>query len=358
MFTIGSPVFAKDGRVGALQYVVLNPHDGEVSDLIVKCDLLTGSRVISTRYVDHVDDDGSIHLNIDKAFVQNLRKFDHKEFTTPELPGTPPYSPEEMLVWNDGYGIAVKNFPRPFKRIRVGVEDGMILVGRGAPVFSSLGERVGVVDHLAVDPENRKLLYLVVRLPGIRRRRVVVAASQVKEWSDTGVVLNLEKDALYALPPYVPKKKDEALAQRVREAIEALDIPIEDLRVFVEKGHVLLRGHTHSQEDRRRIHAAARAVSGVISVSNEMTTDRELEVRVQDRLLHDPIASLYPVDVIVKNRIATVLGKVPSPTIQDIILEIVRHTPGILSVIDEIAVDREAFAEEPPLIATVNIQEP
>ena len=358
MFKIGSPVFAKDGRIGVLQYVVLNPHDREVSDLVVKCDLFTGSRVISARYVDHVDDDGSIHLSIDKAFARTLRKFNRQEFTTPELPGTPPYSPEEMLIWSDGYGITVKELPYPFKRVQVGVDENSILIGRGARVFSSLGERVGTVDHVVVDPESRKLLYLVVRLPGIRRRRVVVAASHVREWSNAGVVLNLEKDALYALPPYVPKKKDEALAQRVREAIEALGLPVEDLSVFVEKGHVLLRGHIHSQEDRRRIYAAARAVSGVISVTNEITTDRELELRVQQRLLEDPVASLYPVDVLVKNRIATVIGKVPSPAIQDIILEIVRNTPGIASVIDEISVDREAFAEELPPIVAVNVQEP
>jgi len=358
MFKIGSPVFATDGRIGVLQYVVLNPHSNEVSDLVVKCDHFAGSRVISTRYVDHVDDDGTIHLNVDKAFVRTLREFDQKEFVTIEAPGESPYSPEEILVWSDGYGITVKELPYPLKRVRIGVDDNQILIGRGVRVYSALGERVGTVDHVVVDPESRKLLYLVVRLPGIRRRRVVVAATQVREWSPTGIVLDLDKEALYALPPYVPRKRDEALAQRVREAIEALGIPIEDLGVFVEKGHVLLRGHIHSQEERRRIHAAARSVSGVVSVTNEMTTDQALEVRVQDRLLSDPVASLYPVDVIVKNRIATVVGKVPSTSIQDIILEIVRNTPGILSVIDEISVDPEAFAEEFPPIVAVKLQEP
>jgi len=357
MFKIGSPVFATDGRIGVLQYVVLNPHTNEVSDLVVKCDNFAGARVISTRYVDHVDDDGAIHLNIDKKFAHTLRKFIQTEFVTTELPGKSQYGANELLVWEDNYGVTVKELPRPFKRVRIGVDDTQILIGRGVRVFSALGERVGTVDHVVVDPASRKLLYLVVRLPGIRRRRVVVAVSQVREWSDRGIILNLEKDALYSLPPYVPRKKDGILAQRVREAIEALNIPIEDLSVFVEKGHVLLRGHIHSQEERRRIHAAARGVAGVISVTNEMTTDKSLEIQVQNRLLSDPVASLYPVDVIVKNRIATVMGTVPSPSIQDIILEIVRNTPGIFSVIDEISVDKEAFAEETPPIVAVNIHE-
>ena len=351
MFKIGSPVFATDGRIGVLQYVVLNPHSNEVSDLVVKCDHFAEARVISARYVDHVDDDGAIHLNIDKKFAHTLRKFVQTEFVASQS------GSDEILVWEDSYGVTVKELPRPFKRVRIGVADNQILIGRGVRVFSVLGERVGTVDHVVVDPASRKLLYLVVRLPGIRRRRVVVAVSQVKEWNEMGIILNLEKDALYALPPYIPRKKDETLAQRVREAIEALNIPIEDLSVFVEKGHVLLRGHIHSQEERRRIHAAARGVAGVISVTNEMTTDKSLEIQVQNRLLSDPVASLYPVDVIVKNRIATVMGTVPSPSIQDIILEIVRNTPGIFSVIDEISVDKEAFAEETPPIVAVNIHE-
>ncbi len=360
MLKIGAPVFATDGRAGVLQYVVMNPHTREVSDIIVKCDLFTGSRVVSARYIDRIDEDGGIYLNVDKAFIKSLREFDHKEFETPDWAGATGYDLDELLIWNDSYGVTVKELPRPLKRVHIdqGVDEDRVLVGRGSRVFTALGERVGVVDHVVVDPDTRKLLYLVVRLPGIRRRRVVVTAPQVKDWGHDAVVLDLDKDALYALPPYVPKKKDEALAQRVREAIEALGVPVEDLSVFVERGHVLLRGHSHSQEDRRRIGAAARAVEGVVSVSNEITTDRELEIRVQQRLLSDPIASLYPVDVVVKNRIATVIGKVPSPAIQDIILEIVRNTPGILSVIDEISVDREAFAEELPPIVAVNVQEP
>jgi phospho-N-acetylmuramoyl-pentapeptide-transferase len=51
------------------------------------------------------------------------------------------------------------------------VDDGEVLVGKGSPVLTALGERVGTVDHVVIDPDANKLLYLVVRLPGIRRRR-------------------------------------------------------------------------------------------------------------------------------------------------------------------------------------------
>ena len=358
MFKIGSPVYASDGYLGVLQYVVMNPHTHEITDLVVKGELFQRARVIPARYVERVDDDGGIHLSIDKAFVRKLRKFDHKDFVaaTEEHAGV---GPDHLLVWADPYGIMVKEMPRPLKRVHIdlGVDDGHVLIGRGSRVFTTLGERVGTVDHVVVDPDARTLLYLVVRLPGIRRRRVVVPANQVQRWEHDSVILKLDKDALYALPPFV-SRRDETIAQRVREAIRALGVPVEDLSVFVDQGHVLLRGHSHSLDDRRRIAAAARAVEGVVSVTNEITTDRELELRIQQRLLEDPVASLYPVDVLVKNRIATVIGKVPSPAIQDIILEIVRNTPGVLSVIDEISVEREAFAGELPPTIAVNVQEP
>jgi len=97
-------------------------------------------------------------------------------------------------------------------------------------------------------------------------------------------------------------------------------------------------------QPREEAATATLRMSGVISVTNEITTDKELELRVQQCLLAGPVASLYPVDVIVRNRIATVTGKVPSQAVQDVILAIARNTPGIVSVIDEIAIDKAAFA--------------
>jgi sporulation protein YlmC with PRC-barrel domain len=350
MFRIGSPVFATDGKVGVLQYVVLNPETQEISDLIVKCDLVGDARVLSARHIDFVDEDGAVHLSVDKTFVRRSRTFDRAEFVeSSEEPVAAAHS-DGRLYWQDIYGVTVTELPKSATHVHIvtGVDDDDVLVGKGSRVFTALGEHVGTVDHVVIDPDARKLLYLVVRLPGIRRRRVVVAASQVKEWQPDVVVLDLDKDALYALPPYVPAKRDETLARLVRQAIAALGVEVEHLSVFVDKGHVLLRGHSQSLDDRRRAEAAARSVSGVLSVANEITTDKHLDVLVQQRLLDDPVASRYPVDVIVKNRIATVIGKVPSPAVQDVILEIVRNTPGIVSVIDDLSVDAAAFVREWP----------
>lgn len=349
MLQIGSPVYATDGKVGVLQYVVLEPETQEVSDLIIKCDLFGDARVLSARHIDRVDDDGAIHLSVDKASVRRARKFVRAEFIEPEGPAASPGA-GGRLYWQDIYGVMMEELPKPAARVKIvsGVDDDEVLVGKGSRVFTALGERVGSVDHVVIDKDARKLLYLVVRLPRIRHRRVVVAASQVKDWQPDAVVLKLDKEALYALPPYVPARQDATLARLVRQAIGALGVDVEHLGVFVDKGHVLLRGHSASQDDRRRIESATRSVPGVLSVTNEITTDRELELRVQQRLLADPVASLYPVDVIVKNRIATVVGKVPSSGVQDVILEIIRNTPDIVSVIDELAIEPQAF-EEPVL---------
>ncbi len=349
MFEIGSPVFATDGRVGTLQYVVLNPHTQEISDLVVKCHRFTGSRVISARYIERVDDDGAIHLSVDRDFVHRARTFDHKEFVAPVEDPVSAQLERSSLYWQDPYGVTSGELPQPITRIHIdrGLNEGDLFIGKGSRVYTALGEGVGTVDHVVVDEYARKLLYLVVRLPGIRRRRVIVAASQVKEWQHDAVVLDLDRDALFALPPFVPQKRDATLARLVHQAIAELGVEIEDLGIFVDKGHVLLRGHSRSQDDRRRIQAAAQSVSGVLGVTNEITTDTELELRAQQRLLADPVASLYPVDIVVKNRIATVIGKVPSQTVQEIILNIVRNTPGILSVLDEISINAQAFAGEP-----------
>nr|WP_290668464.1 BON domain-containing protein [Ardenticatena sp.] len=351
MLRIGAPVMATDGEIGTLQYVILNPNTRTVSDIVVRSGrLFKRARVISARYIDHVDQDGAIHLSVDSEFVRNCRVFAHKEFTTPEWASETGYNAEHVLIWHDPYaGPTLKQLPRPVVRVHIdrGTDEMTPLVGRGSAVYTKTGERVGTVDHIAVDPATLQPLYVVVRLPGIRRRRVVVPADQVQAWQHQSITLALEKKDLHALPPYTPRTPDIKLGEAVREAIEALGIPVDALSVFVDKGHVLLRGHTHSAEDRRRIEAAVRQVEGVLSVTNEMTTDRQLEVQVQSRLLADPVAGLYPVDVVVQNRVATVIGTVPHETIQHLILTIVRQTPGITAVIDQITVDPNAFQEEP-----------
>lgn len=351
MLRIGAPVLATDGEIGTLKYVILDPRTRTVSDIVVESGtIFKRARVISARHIEHVDEDGTVQLSVDSEFVRNCRIFEHKEFSTPDWAHETGYGAQNVLIWSDPYaGPTLKELPRPTVRLHIdrGVNEETLLVGRGSAVYTKDGERVGTIDHIAIDPATMQPLYVVVRLPGIRKRRVVVPAEKVQEWQHQAITLDMEKKDLHALPPYTPRTPDIKLGEAVREAIEALGIPVDALSVFVDKGHVLVRGHTHSPEDRRRIEAAVRKVEGVLSVTNEITTDRELELRVQSRLLADPVAGLYPVDVVVNNRVATVIGTVPHETIQDLILKIVRQTPGIAAVIDHITVDADAFKEEP-----------
>lgn len=352
MFKIGARVFTTDGEAGTLRYVVLDPATREVTDLVVeKGLLLKEDRVVSVADVSHVDEDG-IYLILSSEELKQRRRFKHAEFVVPDWEVKAPYKASEVLAWMDPY-VGMPNFAQPTVRVHIdeGVSNEAATIGKGTPILTRLGERVGTLDHAVVDPESRQPIYLVLRLPGIRRRRVVVSATQVKEWAHDGVILNLERSDLKALPPYTPARGDAALAVAVREAIEGLALPLQNLGITVNQGHVVLEGHAETAEARRKADQAARAVEGVLSVTNRITTDAGLQTRIQGRLLDDPIASLYPVDVVVHNGAVRVVGKVPNTAIQDIILNIVRLTPGVVSVIDEIEVRPEAFEEPAPVVA-------
>jgi len=149
----------------------------------------------------------------------------------------------------------------------------------GQPVWATDG-RAGRVDLLLLDAGGR-VRHFVIRKGRVLGRDVVVPVDWIRAIDERGVWLAVERAALDRLPPYRP---DSAIAADVDEAlwsdevIRALDF--ETVDVAVREGVVILSGYATTPVGKARAERAARQVSGVLKVVNQIVTDDEVVAAV------------------------------------------------------------------------------
>lgn len=68
---------------------------------------------------------------------------------------------------------------------------------------------------------------------------------------------------------------DEGAADRLKEEIRSLEIPVEDLEVTFAGGLARITGKVDTQENREKIILAAGNISGVEKVDDNLTVERE-----------------------------------------------------------------------------------
>jgi hypothetical protein len=293
-----------------------------------------------------------VRLNISDDELAKRRRFLVEEMT---VVTDDPHTGAGNVVWVDPYGgpqleTGTKRLPVTRVQVTRGIGDLAVLVGKDTPVFTRGGKKVGHVDHVAVDRVTMEPMLLIVRLPGIRRRRVMVSSDDIQDFERTGVVLKLHRDELKALPPYAPHAADAQIVADSQRALKTSGITVAGLEVASSDGHVVVRGHVASDEDRRRVDSLVRGMVGVVCVDNEITTNRLLATRVQARLDDDPVAGLYPVEVLVDGAVVHLTGTVPNGAVHQIVREIVDHTPGVARVDDGLEIRPEDYSH-PPVVS-------
>ena len=204
MFKSCPSVHATDDQVGEVHSVVLDPKTHEVEQFIVKYGRASWSeyRLITPQQVDHVDADGTVTLTINKETFEAAPKFT-REVVDSEIEAD---TDDDLLVWGDVYGVLTEGtteYSNPLT-IEGGLDVDALLVGKGAKVYTELGEHEGKIECLVLSSDARGLRYLVIRLKGIRRKHVVVEAARVKDWQPGAVVLDMDAEALKSQPSKLP----------------------------------------------------------------------------------------------------------------------------------------------------------
>ena len=196
-------VHATDGKIGELHSVVLTKDTHIVSRFIIKrgAGRQADYWLLTPDQVDHVDADGSVHLNIDKAAVKAAPKYSrqvvHGEFDA---------DTDDKLVWGDIYGVMTTGTAEYTgdKVYQSGVDVDAMLVGYGTRVYTNLGEQEGKIECITLSTDATKPGYLVIKLKGMRGKIVVAEASHVTDWRPDAVVLDMDTEALKALPKKIP----------------------------------------------------------------------------------------------------------------------------------------------------------
>jgi hyperosmotically inducible periplasmic protein len=142
---------------------------------------------------------------------------------------------------------------------------------------------------------------------------------------------------------------DAWIATQVRTKITAIDAATVSLvSVQVRDRVVSLSGQVSSAQEHARIVEAARSVSDVKSVNDnlrvnpkaptgkEIAADLTLQTRVKAALAAQTGVNAFAVKVSAHAGIVALDGSVPNKTVHDLVLQTVRGVPGVRSIVDRI----------------------
>jgi sporulation protein YlmC with PRC-barrel domain len=271
-FTIGAPVRVREGEAGRLKFVVVDPRDDEVTDLIVERGrLLRRPVVVPVGWVKRADEN-AIELNASLDDLEDVPEYREIEFQVPDPAFVKSgYSPEQVRMWATPAGLAVTPIvPLISRRVRLGVDDDAVLIGRGTDVKTKDGRTVGTVDHLLADAKTNEVTHLVVhpRFHLGHDEDVIIGLDSVASLGDGNVYLRATEEELKRAPRYRPAATDKQLEKRVARALETQPATRDSgLRAEVDRGIVRLVGDVPEKVS-RAASDLVRRIRGVIGVED------------------------------------------------------------------------------------------
>jgi len=335
---IGAPVICKSTNAGRLIKLVVDPDDGETTDLIVESGRLHNktAHVVPVDVVDTASDQ-AVQLSISERELRGLPQYREKEFSLP-APGWRKggsRKPKDLLVRVPEYGLVYHEriAPRVTVRLHEGVSDRLAVVGRGTEV-DNLEGTVGAVDHLLVDRESGDVQHVVVDT-GLLTESIVIPISMVKAISERGIVIKGDNQDLQELPRYRPRS-EQVIVDDLQARLESMSLP--DLKLSVEEGVAFLRGVVPDVKAKRRAEATARGIEGVIDVKNTLTTDTAIAAAVTTALSGDPRTELAAIEVISEHGLITLSGEVDSTAIRTAAEQIAARQQGVIQAINGLEV--------------------
>jgi osmotically-inducible protein OsmY len=139
--------------------------------------------------------------------------------------------------------------------------------------------------------------------------------------------------------PAGDQDSDKAIAARVTEALRReRREDLSDVSVRVDRGVAHLSGTTPGIAGKALAQQVASPTPGVRSVVNGIEADTVVRARVEAALAEDPSMALVPIEVVCRAGVVTLLGEVPSVETREAAEQIARSTPGVVAVINELAV--------------------
>jgi len=274
---IGTEVYCGADKAGKVERVVISPRRKTVTHLIVgRGMVLHKDIVVPIERVVHADQERvDLDLTIDE--LKQLPDYHVVDYITTDdyLDGEKPYDLRPALLAPDPYSYVWGPSTSALAGMvvhheRVGVPQDAAIVRRGTHVESRDG-KVGVVDHVLLDPKQHTVTHIVVREGHLVHKDVAIPIDWVTEIDDGGVFLGVGRAEIEHLPDYTPGKSDADVASEIREALRS-DARTRDaeISVRVDRGDVELAGKTADPDARVAASAITRSVPGVLQTRNRL----------------------------------------------------------------------------------------
>jgi uncharacterized protein YrrD len=145
---LGANVLDKsEEHVGKVDRLVIEPGSRQILQVVAKQGFLdTKSQIIDRSMVDHVDDEGHVHLKLTKAEVENLKEYYAVNYTSPNAP--------IEFSWRTSLGAPLGGPLTTVSDTSVqynSLPDNVVVITKGMDVQDRDFEKIGELDDIEFD---------------------------------------------------------------------------------------------------------------------------------------------------------------------------------------------------------------
>jgi uncharacterized protein YrrD len=195
---IGAQVHCRDGMVGKLVKVVVDPEQFRVTNLIVEEGiLLKHARVFPISLVQTIDTN-SIYLSISSEDLDSFPEYQEKEFERPaEGWEHPDYQIDYVMF--PGHSATYNSAPPMVKeKLRQGIPSGLEVVKQGTPIKNMDGV-IGKLDQVTTDPATNDITYLVMQRGLVFPSWVNIPVYLVKNFNEDSILVDITEEEIERL---------------------------------------------------------------------------------------------------------------------------------------------------------------
>ncbi len=271
---------------------------------------------------------------------------------------------DDIEVWVEGRSVTLLGtVSSPYER------DHASAITADLPGVESVDNRLAIAqDHYLSDEERlERVLAALAADPVAGRYRigarihagVVTLLGQVRSLDEERIVINVAKRvpgirhvvSALCIGPTAPAEEplpitdDALLLSDLNAAIAEAGVTIYEDETFVRDGVAHLRGRVANRRELERACEAARRVTGLRAVRNELVTmadpassnpNEALTGRVVEALHEDPRINPSQVTPLAADGVVILTGQVDSIEDYNAAMEVAAHVPGVTNVVNEV----------------------
>lgn len=188
-------VICSDGHIGHSTYVIFNPDNHQMTNLVVKSEIPPfGKYLVPINQVEGTTND-LIKLKCTRKDFFALEPFECEEYIKTKLPEY-----IDSYQFNSRFGIDTREVDTyiPVKILNISPDE--MALRRGAQVEATDGT-VGKVDELLINSNNMQVTHLVLlEKHMLQHREITIPVSQIDRVFDDKVYLKLDRQSVEQLP--------------------------------------------------------------------------------------------------------------------------------------------------------------